>query len=294
VVLSELRGHLPNEPEHLLLYWNWRTGEQKNLVEDNPISYLATTRDGRSFATAEGSWNTDRNEAIGVLQLRIWDGANGTELVRVPLDFDPSGVSFSPDGRHVVIGNRNNVLLLESGSGAELARFRDPVATVVTTEHDYAIETNARLISGHRALGFAAEGRELVIVERNSVLLFNIPKRSMRRLVAGEPVKEIAISADGKVLAAQDNRFVSVWDIPTGRALIRTELPGIENLTFGGVNDRQLLATRNDKLVQIRWSPEKLRSLACKAFENGDWRRGRQRVIQQSSRHPCDSENSTE
>ena len=289
LVLSELRGHLPREPDQLLLYWNWRTRERKTLASDNPVPYLAVSGDGRRFATAEGSWDTDRDASIGVPRLRVWDGANGTELVRVALDFHPSGVSLSPDGRHVMVGGQNEVLLLDAETGTELAGFRDKDSNRVFTEHDHAIESNSRLVSGHRALGFAARGQAVVIAEANGVLVFDIPQRSTRRLGDGGPVKRMVISADGGLLAMQGERSFSVWDVATGEALIRAELPGVENLTFGGVDGRHLLAARNDRLIRLRWRPEELGSLACRAFGNGDWRRGRQRVIRQAGRHPCDT-----
>ena len=83
---------------------------------------------------------------------------------------------------------------------------------------------------------------------------------------------------------------MSVWDVATGDALIRSELPGIENLVFGGEEGRQLFAVHDGRILRLRWQPGVLRSLACELFGKGDWGRGRVRITQGSDGPRCEPE----
>jgi WD40 repeat protein len=291
VILSELRGHLPEEADHQFLHWNWRKNEMKVLVDDNPVRYLAATRDGARFATAEGNRHPDSNKrpVVGKLRIRVWRGEDGTEILRSSLDSSPTRIALSGDGSYVAVATLDRVSLLRVDDGAEVAGFGTD-AEWMKTEQRHTVEADPRLVGGGNLIDFAASGRILVIAELNGALLYDIPSGATHRLRHVEAVSRLAVSADGGFLAIAGKRFVSVWDIGSREQVVRFEAPEISELAFSGETGHELLGLRGEKLIRFRWHPDELWSLACAAFGNGDWRPGRARVIQETGSHPCDAE----
>jgi WD40 repeat protein len=284
VVISQLRNQIPKEPESLLLHWNWHTGATITLVRDNPVTNFAVSDDGKLFATTEGGIaRGDTPRVIGRLKARVWNATDGAQLTTLPLDFDASGIVFSQDRRYLAVASETDTAVFRTDTWTRA--FRLKLGGSHTTRTDYVLAKLAQ--SSSADIGFGERGRDFVIGLESGAFLVDLERGKESRLREGWRVEQLALSPGGDVLALRGQRVISVWDIAAGEPLIRFDAPGISNLTFAGESGRELLAVRDGNIVRLRWQPGELRRLACEAFTDGDWRRGRARIAQQSGVRPC-------
>jgi WD40 repeat protein/peptidoglycan hydrolase CwlO-like protein len=125
-----------------------------------------------------------------------------------------------------------------------------------------AFTTRGALPTGGAGGGRSVQTREisgnetvLALGDRSGVRLYRLPSGTLiRKLDVGAPVTHVALTGDGRLLAAASpNGFVSVLDVATGRRVYPPLSHGgrpVQSLAFS--HDGKLLATAsNDKKVRI-------------------------------------------
>lgn len=171
--------------------------------------------DGSLLATSSG------------IRIRVWEARTGRRLgdypIKEPLQGCVSFLAFSPDGRHLAAGFDEPPLRVWSvASGAEV---------------QIKLDSYGRTFGG----GFTADGRQLVVVSDNQVLLVERATHQVVRswgvtFLPDERVRQewgrgrAALAPDGRWLALITYHgrrpAVSVWDVPTGEELYRLGHPG--------------------------------------------------------------------
>jgi len=195
--------------------------------------------------------------------LRVWRLDNGQ---RVPLS--ELGVcrahAFSPDGKQLVVGQKDSLVLIDLDTGKELKRV--PVAAEAHTLsfHPYRPEV---------AVGY-----------------LKYPAASVYDLKSGERVAQLAIGAmtnhvvawhphgDRLAVTGYEDVRIQIWDVPTKRrvATLEGHVQFVPNLTFHP--EGQLLASRGWDGVLNLWDPlsgrllTRLSSIASAQFSrDGRW-----------------------
>jgi WD40 repeat protein len=161
-----------------------------------------------------------------------------------------SSVVFSPDGRYMLSGGEDNVVILwETATGAEVRRFTGhilPVAavafsadgqTILSGSWDQSVilwdvNTGAQIRQfggitggGHRgvvqAVAFNPDGVTAMSGSVDGLILWNLADGSVvRRFADDNEVLSLAFSADGtQVLIGTNGRTVSLWDTATGEMI---------------------------------------------------------------------------
>jgi WD40 repeat protein len=183
----------------------------------------------------------------------LWDDTTGRTLHRVPIEHNPGGLAFSPDGKTLFVGGSLEVI--DVPTGKELHRLTAPAGlatclpvafspdgkTVAAGEFQRAaglrkiILWDARTakelgrLEGHsaniNAIAFAPDGTQLVSCsEDKTVRLWDVTAAKELRQFEGhdKPVQCVTYSPCGKVLAsAGDDRIIRIWDVETARPLYR-------------------------------------------------------------------------
>jgi WD40 repeat protein len=159
------------------------------------------THDGLSGValSPDGCWAASASRLNNAV--RIWDVAQGTLVRQLPTDGEYPGATFSPDGRQLVTGVRNDFFFWDVGSW----------------------ELKARLPRAPRSLfssvAFTRDGRLLAVVEgRNRIHLRDAA--TLRLLATLETpggrasLTGLSLSPDGTLLAATtDYNVVALWDL---------------------------------------------------------------------------------
>jgi WD40 repeat protein len=192
-------------------------------------------------------------------RIRLFDLVNGKEMHADGLGHRaPVGVvAVSPDGRLIASGANDATLILWERATGKLLHS----------------------LKGHQAhltgLAFTPDSKSLVAADNNGlILLWDVARATSTRLdgpatqgkitVVFHGVKELELSRDGKLLAAEDGvGSVKVWDLPARKVLWSLDRPSIpiEGLAFSPdgkvlVQGNKAYSTTDGKLLGKFWESE--------------------------------------
>jgi WD40 repeat protein len=149
-------------------------------------------------------------------------------LARVEHTGDVRAMTFSPDGAVLASGGADRtVVLVDAATGARLHTF----------EHDGEVE----------CLAFSPDGRLLAVGQGaprvgdaggGAATVWDVPARKEAVKLEGKwprPIRGVAFSGDGRVLATSEGVEVRFWDAGSGR--LRSSLPA----TFAGLGEVRFL-----------------------------------------------------
>jgi WD40 repeat protein len=249
---------LVNSARELLLM-DLTTGKELRrwVCQKQYVTSLDFSRDGTLLASAGGA-------------VRIWDVATGKELRQLGVGEEGIGVvRFSPDQKTLATcDNGKAVRLWDVETGKELRRYSGHTATVsavafspdgkvlASTGGDEAVKlwdvaTGKELPQSVESLAVACavlsgDGKLLVTGHQDGHLRFWEPatgKRLARTLDVDGPVTAVALSRDGKAVAAGTRaRGLCAWDADTGK--IRFVVPS------------QKVAERDAEIIGLAFSPD--------------------------------------
>jgi WD40 repeat protein len=178
----------------------------------------------------------------------VWAVPGGRELLRILHGAPVSQVAFHPKGNQLVTASDDgHVRVFDVAGAALVADFRCP----------------GKLVSA----SFSPGGDLLAALSsEGTISLFDPAHRKLlRTLVGGEAAFNMAFSTSGKRLATASGDFAFVWDVTTGRQLLKathavssetlTPMQWICNATI--TSDGKLLAyaARGDNLAHV-WNVE--------------------------------------
>jgi WD40 repeat protein len=183
------------------------SGNPQDTTPDNdPAISVAFNATGAMLASAA------RNGIASV-----WSVPEGRELLRVVDDAPFSQIAFAPAANQVVIaGDDGHVRVFDVARAATVADFKcaDKVVSI-------AITPDGNLLAALSSDGFVS-------------VFDTVHQKLLRRLAGGETAFNLAVSHNGRRLAAACGDFAFVWDISTGRQLLKaTHATSSETLAPG-------------------------------------------------------------
>lgn len=224
-----------------------------------PVGYvecLAFSPDSRYLAAGTSTWNEKQPEPPRV---QVWEVETGREAwsAELPLKREARGVegiAFTPDGERLVIAEedfRDGITVWEAATGEMVRRFGGPPAggPGYSSVRSLDVAPDGRWIAtGHAAIAVDSDKWD---DPENAVIRLWDPEagREVRKLVGHKAgIDCVDFSPDGRLLvsgsggqylndkiyekAAADNS-IRVWDVSTGRQLVRQNLPkAVKCVTF--------------------------------------------------------------
>jgi WD40 repeat protein len=245
--------------DRTLRRWDVRTGQQLDvrLGHFEQINHVAYSPDGRWIASGGGDrsvrvWRTDGGEAPSVLgnhggwvlqvafsgdatriaalcksdeEARVWPVPARAELrvLRGHKDF-VYPVAYSPDGRLIASGGWDHVIRLwDAASGEQVG--------VLGAEGVFIPFALAFSTDGHRLVSRSDDGKLRIWDAETGECL---GAESCAKMYDHGSVHSVAVTPDGKRVAAGDKAEVRWWDLATGQELDRLALPleGVRVLAF--------------------------------------------------------------
>jgi WD40 repeat protein len=185
-----------NKPGTLWL-WDATTGRELGRLDGHRDMVWAAgfSPDGRQLA----SWGL-RDET-----LRLWDVTSGRELRQLKgKDRGLTRLAFSRDGCLLAASGRHRTVfqVWEVASGCPLDTCDVQHVLKVQRHSDYGIL-------------FGADGRSLVLTDvHGKIYCWDLATGRLRRhWQADSRIYQLALSADGRILASQGNSAVLIWDL---------------------------------------------------------------------------------
>jgi len=193
-------------------------GDKLRLVEPASGRELPTPKVERPNRNVEGLAFSPGGDLLAVTSnqmvmreatwLRLWNVATGKECWQKWEPFETfKHVAYSPGGKILATSGRD-IRLWEAATGKELDKLQ----------------------GGHGPLAFSPDGKTLATCgPENSVILWEVATKKVRRRFAGHEISCLAFSPDGRLLASGGiDTLVMAWDV-TGRLEQGSLRPGPAN-----------------------------------------------------------------
>ena len=268
--------------------WNLSTGRVLMTLKGhgNYVISLSFSQDGKTLASVGAG-------------IKLWDVPSGRELRTLGVErFDRLvSVALSPNGKMLVSGSYESLLLWDVASGRQLCRlvghedvvrsvaFSPDGKTVVSASHDGAVklwdvaaQREIRTLKGHEdaldSVAFSPDGKMLVSAGGDSIKLWDASRgRELRMFTSKGWIHSVAFSPDGKrIVSSNEDQSVSLWDVGTGKE-IRT-LTGHDRPVWSAAfspDGRTVASGSWDDTLKL-WDAATGRQLAAlTAFNDGTW-----------------------
>lgn len=230
--------------------WDMAAGKDRAVLRRPDLHIVSTmtfSPDGKSLAVGgSGGGGIGADATYSAI---VWDPATGKK--RVALEEHAGeihGLAFSPDGQRLAVSSGDGkVRLWEAATGKETAVLEG---------------------AGGGPLVFTLDGALLLTTAKDQVTLWEMPSRKLRTTLKypGTEIRCLALSADGKVLAAAgygviaNGRYdfpVHLWDLATAkeRQTLRDEEVYFHTSVAFAPDGKTLATAGYDMLIRL-WALE--------------------------------------
>jgi RNA polymerase sigma factor (sigma-70 family) len=253
--------------------WDAATGKERSHIRTGKVNVdqFVLSANGKTLVTALNDYKTNR------IAVCLWDMATGKELHRWQQQHLPNTLAFSPDGKHLAIGDNLSLQLRDAATSKELHTIPGDFAGALAFSADSAKIAGAnrhgavkvwnaadgrqvltlKEPAGHPlySLAFSPDGKTLVGGTRKNLVFWDVGNRKLLRKMPGV-YTGVTFALDGKTLAASGASAIHVWDAATGKELASRPAHSGEIECVAATADGKVLASISNRDGEIRlWDP---------------------------------------
>ena len=224
--------------------WNFDGDIQQEISRNKKVTSINFSPDGSTIAIAENKGDSSPNEnsedkLIG--QVSLWNFESETPFKTFDAhDDEITSVSFSPDGKIIASGSKNNIVNLWNLEGDKLVKPLKDHTGVITS------------------ISFSPDGNTVASGSLDTTIILWSLDGTKKRALKGHTsaVKSINFIDDGKILASGSaDGTIKLWSVEDGSLLANLERRNkavVNDLSFSS-NDQILASANADNIVTL-WS----------------------------------------
>jgi WD40 repeat protein len=243
--------------------WDAGTGQQTRILTDRALSSwsVSFSPDGQRVAAVVG----DRDNRKEPMEVKVWNVATGKEVLSLKgrEGAELGIVIFSPDGKHLALGNVGEVRICHAGTGElvrTITRFArtlafSPDGRLLASADDKSVEVRDLVTDkvtftcqGEQSVAFSPDGKRLVVAspDRDVQVWDMVPEMRPFSLQGHTGlVNAVVFSRDGRFLASvSSDKSLKVWDVATRRVVLTREDPEQQLFDTAFSADSKRVATR--------------------------------------------------
>ena len=264
--------------------WDLASKKATATLEKNPtdVKTAIFSPDGKLAVSTTGAWNKKAKKWEG--EIRFWDIKNSKVSKTVKGHGDViEAIAFSPDGNKLITAGKDQTAIIwdvKTGKALQTLKghkgiihdvaFNKDGSKVATASADKTVKIwnvadgkEVGLIKDHKrdvtSVAFTDDGKIITGSLDETVKVSGADGKEIRSLKAPEGIWAVAVSPDGKYLAASGwNDTVKVWSLADGKELFYRN--GHERTVTGVVfspDSSKLVSVGIDSVIQVWEVPKK-------------------------------------
>jgi RNA polymerase sigma factor (sigma-70 family) len=220
------------------------------LPEKHQVSTMHLSADGKVLVAQSRSNERDKGEVLGSLWITVWDVPTGKQVSQRRGDPYAGGLlTFSPDGKYTAQqGGPHALVVREVATGMSLVTL--PIRDISQYPYAFSPDGKTLAIPTRKVM---REGNR-VWYEECGVRLFELATSKERLHIPTAGVcRNLRFSPDGRFLAWAGDDALAVYDVDTGKELLRrpVEDGNVRALAFSP--DSRKLATGLSNATVLIW-----------------------------------------
>ncbi len=223
---------------------------------------MSFSPDGQRLAVGFAAADVPRKSLEQIIVIWEVDSDSRPTVIRKAHGHSLTSVTFAPDGKSVLSGGCDSSPSGDRRKPGEKLELSSKIRVWDASSGRPIREFDMSGLAGHCAFTATRDGRTLISLHTDRLIVWDLPAARMVRTIPIEPYYPgvgiggcMAVSPDGRILAAaRGDNAVHLWDLETGKPLLVQAGAHVGEVAAAAISpDGRFAATGDDHGMVLLW-----------------------------------------